>query len=201
MRIISLESGINLQRLSQVELTAAEMGRFTEAIGRISSWPIYLYDKPSLSASQLRLHSTRLQHRCGIDAVFVDYAQLMTGKGYDRRTEMGYVSRQAKEMAKDLNIPVVMLAQLNRNLESRKDKRPILSDLKESGDFEQDTDVVMFLHRDEVYNENTEFPNQADLMVAKNRHGPTGTISLYFERTQAKFMDGGVHRVNLADLE
>lgn len=200
MRIISLESGINLQRLSQVELTRQEMARFTEVIARVSSWPIFLYDRPALSASELRLHTNRLMYRYGLDAVFVDYAQLMRGDGYDRRTEMGHVSRQAKEIAKDLNIPVVMLAQLNRNLEARKDKRPILSDLKESGDFEQDTDVVMFLHRDEVYNEATEFPNQADLIVAKNRHGPTGTVSLYFERTLAKFTDASVHRVDVSGI-
>jgi replicative DNA helicase len=201
MRLISLEAGINLQRLSRVELSVPEQARFTEAVGRVADWPIYLYDKPRLSPTQLRMQASRMRHQYGLDAVIVDYAQLMEGEGYDRRTRQGDVSRRAKEMAKELNIPVIMLAQLNRNLESRKDKRPIMSDLKESGDFEQDADVILFLYRDSVYNDDSEFPGGAELIVAKQRNGPTGTLSLHFEKTLARFSNASVHRVNLADLE
>jgi replicative DNA helicase len=135
--------------------------------------------------------------------IMLDYMQLMTsGRHSDnnRVQEISYISRSLKELARELNVPLFSAAQLSRAVENRNDKRPVLSDLRESGSIEQDSDIVMFLYRDAVYNEATEFPNQADIIVAKHRNGPTGTISLYFERSITKFMDASVQRVDLSDF-
>ncbi|MEO1165773.1 MAG: DnaB-like helicase C-terminal domain-containing protein, partial [Chloroflexota bacterium] len=119
----------------------------------------------------------------------------------NRVQEISFISRNLKELARELKVPLISAAQLSRAVEQRQDKRPVLSDLRESGSIEQDADIVMFLYRDEVYNEATEFPNQADVIVAKHRNGPTGVVSLYFEKSLTKFMDASVHRVDLSDLE
>ena len=111
--------------------------------------------------------------------------------------EVSYISRGLKELARELNVPLFSAAQLSRAVEQRQDKRPVLSDLRESGSIEQDADIVMFLYRDAVYNEATEFPNQADIIISKHRNGPTGKVSLYFEKTATKFLDGVTHHVDL----
>jgi replicative DNA helicase len=129
----------------------------------------------------------------GIDLIVVDYMQLMNAGGSyanNRVQEISYISRQLKELARELNVPLLSAAQLSRAVEQRQDKRPQLSDLRESGSIEQDADIVMFLYRDIVYNEATENPNQADIIVAKHRNGPTDTIPLYFEPSITRFMDG-----------
>jgi replicative DNA helicase len=129
--------------------------------------------------------------------------QLMNaGGGYEnnRVQEISYISRSMKELARELNVPVFSAAQLSRAVEQRQDKRPQLSDLRESGSIEQDSDIVIFLYRDIVYNEATEFPNRADLIIAKHRNGPTGTISLHFEKSLTKFNDARTQTIDLSAL-
>ncbi len=375
-RMMSMETGINMQQLRLGRLNAQEYSRFVEAAGRISRYPIFIDDTPALNPTQMRTKCRRLQHEHGIDMIILDYLQLMnSGGSYEnnRVQEVSYISRALKELARELNAPIISAAQLSRSVEQRQDKRPLLSDLRESGcvageslvylpdegrsvpirslvgrtgfrvlslnlstwqmqpgtvthafatgvkpvyrlstgaghtiratanhkfltlcgwrrldeltpldviaaphtlpetaiqpqqhaapattpavpwspnrtaeaagawaghavfwdriagivrdgetevydltvehhhnfvcqqcvvhnSIEQDSDVVMFLYRESVYNEATEFPNQADIIVSKHRNGPTGTISLYFDRTLTKFMDAAVRRVDLGDL-
>lgn len=201
-RMISMETGISSQLLRLGKLNAQEYSRFVEAAGRVSRFPIFVDDTPALNPIQMRTKCRRLQHEHGIDLVIVDYMQLMNAGGQyqnNRVQEISYISRALKELARELNVPIFSAAQLSRAVEQRQDKRPVLSDLRESGSIEQDSDIVMFLYRDVVYNEATEFPNQADIIVAKHRNGPTGTISLYFEKSITKFIDGAVRRVDLSD--
>jgi len=204
-RFISMETGIRIQQLRTADISPREHTRFTEAIGRIANLPIFIDDTPAITPIEMRTKCRRLQHEYGLDLVMVDYMQLMSaGKAYEnnRVQEISYISRSLKELARELNVTMLSAAQLSRAVEQRQDKRPQLSDLRESGSIEQDADAVMFLYRDEVYNpETTEFPNQADVLLSKHRHGPTGTIQLYFEKSITKFMDVNVARVDLSDLE
>ncbi len=202
-RLVAMETGINMQKLRLAQLTQQEAKRFTEAVARINHFPIFIDDTPALTPIQVRTKARRLMHQYGLDMIMLDYMQLMTsGRHNDnnRVQEISYISRSLKELARELNVPLFSAAQLSRAVENRNDKRPVLSDLRESGSIEQDSDIVMFLYRDAVYNEATEFPNQADIIVAKHRNGPTGTISLYFERSITKFMDASVQRVDLSDF-
>jgi replicative DNA helicase len=164
---------------------------------------IFIDDSPALTPLQLRTKCRRLVHEYGLDLVIVDYLQLMNGGGSfenNRVQEISYISRSLKELARELNVPIFTAAQLSRAVEQRQDKRPQLSDLRESGSIEQDSDIVMFLYRDVVYNEATEFPNRADVIVAKHRNGPTGTISLHFENSLTKFTDAKTQKFELGNL-
>jgi replicative DNA helicase len=203
-RMVAMESGVNMQKLRLGKLDLNDQARFTEAVGRIANFPIFIDDTPAMSPLEMRNKCRRLKHEFGLDLVIVDYMQLMNAGGSyenNRVQEISYISRSLKEMARELNVPLISAAQLSRAVEQRQDKRPVLSDLRESGSIEQDADIVMFLYRDEVYNEATEFPNQADVIVAKHRNGPTGTISLYFDKALTKFKDVNAHRVDLSDLD
>ncbi len=204
-RLISMETGIRIQQLRSANISARENTRFTEAISRISSLPLFIDDTPSITPIEMRTKCRRLQHEYGLEIVMVDYMQLMSaGKAYEnnRVQEISYISRSLKDLARELNVTIISTAQLSRAVEQRQDKRPQLSDLRESGSIEQDADAVLFLYRDEVYNpDTTEFPNQADVMLSKHRHGPTGTIQLYFEKSITKFMDVNMKRVDLSNLE
>ena len=204
-RLISMETGIRIQQLRSADISAREHTRFTEAVGRISNLPLFIDDTPSITPIEMRTKCRRLQHEYGLDLVMIDYMQLMSaGKAYEnnRVQEISYISRSLKELARELNVTILSTAQLSRAVEQRQDKRPQLSDLRESGSIEQDADAVMFLYRDEVYNpDTTEFPNQADVMLSKHRHGPTGTIQLYFEKSITKFMDVNMQRVDLSNLD
>ena len=204
-RLISMETGIKIQQLRTATISAREHTRLTEAIGRISNLPLFIDDTPSISPVEMRTKCRRLQHEYGLDIVMVDYMQLMSaGKAYEnnRVQEISYISRSLKELARELNVSLLSTAQLSRAVEQRQDKRPQLSDLRESGSIEQDADAVMFLYRDEVYNpDTTEFPNQADVLLSKHRHGPTGTVQLYFEKSITKFMDVKMKRVDLSNLD
>jgi replicative DNA helicase len=202
-RLVSMESAINSQNLRTGQLSQQEYSRFVHAAGNLSNFPIFIDDTPAMSPLQMRTKCLRMAREHGIDLVVVDYMQLMNAGGAyenNRVQEISYISRNMKEMARELNVPVMSAAQLSRAVEQRQDKRPVLSDLRESGSIEQDADVVMFLYRDEIYNEATEFPNQADIIVAKHRNGPTGTISLYFEKTLTKFMNAAERSVDLSHI-
>jgi replicative DNA helicase len=196
-RLVSAETGINTQRLRLGQLEEHEWERFTQASSALSQVPIFLDDTPAITPLHMRGKCRRLYREHGLDLIIVDYLQLMTtggglGEGGGRANanrvqEVSMISRQLKELARELNVPVLAASQLSRAVESRSDKRPVLSDLRESGSIEQDADVVMFIYRDEVYNDDTERPNQADIIVAKHRNGPIGSVSLYFRKELTQF--------------
>ncbi|MBI3733490.1 MAG: DnaB-like helicase C-terminal domain-containing protein, partial [Chloroflexi bacterium] len=156
-----------------------------------SEAPIYIDDTPSVSPIEIRSKSRRLAAERGLDLVIIDYLQLIhtTGRIENRVQEIAQISRALKALARELRAPVIALSQLSRAVESRPDKHPQLSDLRESGSLEQDADVVMFLYRDDAYNQATEKTNIAEVIVAKHRNGPTGKVELYFQRSQSRFAD------------
>lgn len=202
-RLTAMESSINTKSLQNGALSEQEWKRFVKASGDLSKLPIFLDDTTTWTPQQLKTKATSMKFRSGIDIVIVDYVGLMSGGGRykdNKVAEAGFISRSLKKMAADLKLPVLAAIQLNRNLENRQDKRPMLSDLRESGDWEQDADNVLFIYRDEVYNEASEFPNQADIIVAKQRNGPTGVVSLFFEKSLTKFMNAAERSVDLSHL-
>ena len=198
-RLMSSETGIDSQRLRLGDLQESEWPRFVEAAGRLSDTMLFVDDTPSISALQLRTKARRLHAEYGLDLIMVDYLQLMSGdiRVENRVQEISYISRALKGLARELNLPVVAASQLSRAVELRGDKKPILSDLRESGSIEQDADVVMFIYRDEMYNPESELKNIADIIVAKHRHGPTGTVQLFFRKQLAHFVDAEVYHRSL----
>lgn len=202
-RFLSMETGINTQKLRTGQLLQQEWSRFVEATGRLGNLNVFIDDTPAMTPIQMRTKCRRIAHEYGLDLVIVDYMQLMSGGGgfeSNRVQEISYISRSLKELARELNVPLFSAAQLSRAVEQRQDKRPQLSDLRESGSIEQDSDIVIFLYRDVVYNEATEFPARADLLVSKHRNGPTGTISLHFEKSLTKFSDARTQTIDLSSL-
>jgi replicative DNA helicase len=198
-RLMSSETGIDSQRLRLGELQESEWPKFVEAAGRLSDAMLFIDDTPGLSALQLRTKARRLHAEYGLDLIMVDYLQLMSGdfRSENRVQEISFISRSLKGLARELNVPVIAASQLSRAVEQRHDKKPILSDLRESGSIEQDADVVMFIYRDEMYNPDTEMKNIADIIVAKHRHGPTGTVQLFFRKHLAQFVDAAVYHRSL----
>jgi replicative DNA helicase len=198
-RLISAETGIDSQRLRRGKIADDEWGRFVKAASDLAEIHFYIDDTPGISALELRTKARRVHAEFGIDLIVVDYLQLMRGdlRAENRVQEISAISRALKALARELNVPVLALSQLSRGVESRTDKRPILSDLRESGALEQDADVVIFIYRDEMYNENTERQNIADIIVAKHRNGPTGTVSLYFNRELAQFRQAELRRTEI----
>ncbi|MEM7029182.1 MAG: replicative DNA helicase [Chloroflexota bacterium] len=190
-RLLSAETGIDSQRLRLGQIHDDEWPVFIQATSLLADTGIFLDDTPAISVMELRTKARRLEAEHGLDMIIVDYMQLMRGdsRSENRQQEISYISRSLKELARELNIPVLALSQLSRAVESRHDKRPMLSDLRESGSIEQDADVVMFIYRDEIYNPDTEFPNLAEIIVAKHRSGPTGLFSIYFKKQLAQFVD------------
>ncbi len=195
-RLISSETGINAQRLRRGEIEENEWRRFMKAAGDLAETYFYIDDTPGISALELRTKARRLHAEVGIDLLVVDYLQLMRGdfRSENRVQEISSISRALKALARELNVPILAISQLSRSVESRADRKPILSDLRESGALEQDADVVIFIYREEMYNENTERKNLADIMVAKHRNGPTGTVILYFRKELAQFLEAEVRR-------
>jgi replicative DNA helicase len=190
-RMVSAETGIDSQRLRLGNLNEDEWPLFVQAIGKLAEHPIYIDDTPSISVLQLRTKARRLHAEHGLDLILVDYLQLMSGdtRSENRVQEVSYISRSLKAIARELDVPVVAASQLSRAVEQRTDKRPILADLRESGSLEQDADVVVFIYRDELYNPETDKQHIADIIVAKHRNGPTGTVQLFFRNRLAQFLD------------
>lgn len=201
-RLISQETGIDAQRLRTGKLAEEEWPVFTHAIDVLSSTRIFLDDTPSLSPLQLRTKCRRLHLEFRLDLVLVDYLQLMSSgtRAENRVQEVSYISRNMKILARELNVPVLAAAQLSRAIEQRADKEPQLSDLRESGSLEQDADVVMFIHRPELYEKDTLKQHIAQIKVAKHRNGPVGTIELVFRNQLAKFENAATRRVDLAQV-
>ncbi len=190
-RLISAETGIDSQRLRLGRIENNEWATFMQATNLLSNTSIFIDDTPAISALELRSKARRLHAEHGLDLLIVDYLQLMQGDTHseNRQQEISFISRSIKALARELNIPILALSQLSRQVESRGDKRPMLSDLRESGSIEQDADVVLFIYRDELYNPDTESPNIAEIIVGKHRSGPTGTFSVYFRKHLAQFVD------------
>lgn len=189
-RMISAQTRIDSQRLRRGQLREEEWPIFYEAVGRLSETRIFIDDTPSITPMQLRTKCRRLYAEHGLDLVIIDYLQLMQSERStnNRVQEISEISRALKGLARELDVPVIAAAQLSRAVESRQDKRPQLSDLRDSGSIEQDSDIVMFIYRDDYYNpETTERPNIAEISVAKHRHGPTGTVDLYWHAQLATF--------------
>ncbi|MEW6403672.1 MAG: replicative DNA helicase [Chloroflexota bacterium] len=188
-RLIAQETGIDSQRLRTGKLTEQEWPLFTHAIEVFSDTKIFLDDTPAITPLQLRTKCRRLQMEYGIDLVIVDYLQLMGGdtRNDNRVQEVSYISRNLKVLARELNVPVLTAAQLSRAVEQRTDKRPVLSDLRESGSLEQDADIVMFIYRPDQYEKDTTKQNVAEIIVAKHRNGPVGSVELIFRGALAKF--------------
>ncbi|MCH2513438.1 MAG: replicative DNA helicase [Chloroflexi bacterium] len=200
MRILSAEAEIDSHRLRLGLLTDAQSDRITDAIGRLSDLPVYIDDTPSQSMIEMRSKARRLSLEHGLDLLVVDYLQLIqgrSGRSDNRVQEISEISRSLKIMARDLDIALITCSQLSRGVEQRPSHRPMLSDLRDSGSIEQDADVVMFLHRDDLYMDEDEWARQfpgrayprniADLIVAKHRNGPTGTVQLYFRDNWVRF--------------
>lgn len=190
-RLVALDTGLPFERIRDGSLSDNDWQRFGRAIAELSDLPMWIDDTSALTPQQLHSKARRMYaEHGGLDLVTVDYLGLMTVESskQNRTQEVGEISRALKSLAKSLDIPVVALAQLNRSCEMRGDKRPQLSDLRDSGDIEQDADVVIFIYRDDYYNEETtDRPNVAELNVAKHRNGPTGIVDLYFQKQSIAF--------------
>jgi replicative DNA helicase len=199
-RMLAAETGIDSQRLRLGDIHGEEeWHKLMEAAGALSDASLFIDDTPAVTALELRTKARRLYAEHDLDLIVVDYLQLMSGglRSENRVQEISAISRNLKSLARELNVPVLALSQLSRAVESRHDKRPILSDLRESGSIEQDADVVMFIYREEMYVEETERQNIADILVSKHRNGPTGTVSLYFRKELTQFRDLELHREEL----
>ncbi|OAT80863.1 replicative DNA helicase [Desulfotomaculum copahuensis] len=190
-RVLCAEAMVDQQKVRSGHLSESDWARLAEAAGRLAPAPLYIDDAAMLSPRQLRAKARRLQAEKGLGLIVVDYLQLMQGarRVENRQQEIAEISRSLKGIAKDLHVPVLALAQLSRSVESRQDKRPIMSDLRESGSIEQDADVVMFIYRDEYYRPDTEKRGIAEIIVAKQRNGPTGLVELAFLKEYTRFMN------------
>jgi replicative DNA helicase len=192
-RLLSSEAKIDAQRLRSGSIRDEEWGEITRAMGVLAEVPIFIDDSPTLTVGEVRSRSRRLHAGHGLDVIIVDYLQLVRSgnvRATNRVEIIDEICRGLKALSKELKVPVIALAQLNRSPESRNDKRPMLSDLRESGGIEQEADVVAFIYRDEYYNPPTpENENIAEIIIAKQRNGPTGTVTLRFDKKYTSFSD------------
>jgi replicative DNA helicase len=187
-RILCSQAGVDSWKLRSGNLNDEDFPRIGTAMGILSEAPIFIDDTPGQTALEIRTKSRRLQMEHGLDIIIVDYLQLMQGRGQENRVqEVSEISRALKNIARELKVPVIALSQLSRAVESRPDKRPMLSDLRESGSIEQDADVVMFIYRDDYYEKDSSKKNIAEILVRKHRNGPVGEIELYFQGEQTRF--------------
>ena len=189
MRMIGSLSEVDQHRIRTGELNDNDWPRLTSTVSMMQNAKLFIDDTPALTPAELRARCRRIKRESDLDLIIVDYLQLMqvAGTVENRATEISEISRSLKAMAKELNVPVVALSQLNRSLESRTDKRPVMSDLRESGAIEQDADVIVFIYRDEVYNEDSPNKGIAEIIIGKQRNGPIGTIKLAFRGQFTRF--------------
>ncbi len=190
LRMLSSTGRLDQQRLRTGRLIDEDWPRLTAAIQKMHDAPIYIDETPALSSLDLRARARRLSRQCGqLGLIIIDYLQLMSGNGggENRATEISEISRGLKGLAKELKVPVIALSQLNRSLEQRPDKRPVMSDLRESGAIEQDADVILFIYRDEVYNPDTNDKHIAEIIIGKQRNGPIGRVHLRFDGMFTRF--------------
>ncbi len=189
MRLLSAESGIPLQSLRRGELAQQDWTNLASVTGSINDAPFFIDDSPNMALTEIRAKCRRLKQQHDLQMVVIDYLQLMTsGKRVEsRQQEVSEFSRSLKLLAKELEVPVVALSQLNRSSEQRTDKRPMISDLRESGSIEQDADMVLLIHRDDMYDKESPHAGEATIIVAKHRNGPTGEITVAFQGARSRF--------------
>lgn len=192
-RMLCAEGGIDATKLRTGQLDTQEWNKLVHVADTLSRAPIYIDDTAGITVMELRSKARRLKAEHGLDLIIIDYLQLMQGRpgknGDNRQQEISEISRSLKALARELDVPVIALSQLSRSVESRQIKKPMLSDLRESGSLEQDADIVMFLYREDYYDKDTENKNITDIIVAKHRNGPVDTISLFFQKEYTKFRD------------
>lgn len=190
-RLICSEAGVNAQRLRTGHLEETDWPRITKAMAVLSEAPLYIDDSAGITVLEMRSKARRLKAKYGLELLVIDYLQLIRGSGRieNRTQEISEISRQIKGLAKELSIPIIAISQLSREVEKRVDKRPLLSDLRESGAIEQEADLVMFIYRDEYYNPDTDRKNIAEINIAKQRNGPVARFDLYFFKEYTKFID------------
>lgn len=191
MRLLSAEANVKLQHMRTGKMSDEDMQRVVRMQGDISDAPLYIDDSPNMTLVEIRAKCRRLKQKYGLKLIVIDYLQLMTsGKRVEsRQQEVSEFSRALKLLAKELEVPVIALSQLNRNSEQRADKKPAVSDLRESGSLEQDADMVILLHREGAYEKDHPRASEADIIVAKHRNGPTDTITVLFQGHLSKFVD------------
>ena len=189
-RFFSAHTGINAQKMRNGNLDEKQWDHIVESLPRLDKLNLHIDDTPRLSLSQLRAKCKRLQRKQGLDMIVIDYLQLMGTPGFkpDHRVQaLAELTRGLKELAKEFNVPVVVAAQLNRELEKRSEKRPNMSDFRESGSIEADADIALGLYQDDRYNPQSEKPNQLEIIFLKHRNGPLGTVELFFAKDTTKF--------------
>lgn len=192
-RLFAMESRVNSQSLRTGDLKDEDWGKLIESAGVIGDSKLIIDDTPGITVRELRSKCRKYKLEHGLDIVMIDYLQLMSGGGGrssdSRQQEISDISRSLKALARELNVPIVALSQLSRAVESRTDHRPMLSDLRESGAIEQDADMVMFIYRDDYYHKDSEMKGVAEIIIAKQRNGPIGTINLVWLPDYTKFMN------------
>ena len=189
-RLLSMESKVEMQKLKTGRLERRDWDDVNVALEVLSGTEIFIDDTAGISIMEMKSKCRRLKAEKKLDLIIIDYLQLMNpeGRSLDSRTqEISVISRNLKLLARELNCPVIVLSQLSRNPEQRTDHRPMLSDLRDSGSIEQDADIVLFLYRDEYYNENTDAPGECEVIIAKQRNGPIGTVELVWLPKYTKF--------------
>ncbi|MHB8342132.1 MAG: replicative DNA helicase [Mycobacteriales bacterium] len=191
MRLLSAEARVSLQSMRTGRLTEDDWAKLARRMGEVAGAPLFIDDSPHLNIMEIRAKARRLKQRHDLRLVVLDYLQLMTSpkRVENRQQEVSEISRSCKLLAKELDVPVVAISQLNRASEQRSDKRPMLSDLRESGSLEQDADVVVLLHREDFYEKESSRAGEADFIVAKHRNGPTNTVTVTFQGHFSRFMD------------
>ncbi|KPN94483.1 replicative DNA helicase [Lysinibacillus sp. ZYM-1] len=192
MRMLCAEGNIDAQVLRTGALTTDDWGKLTMAMGSLSNSGIFIDDTPGVRINEIRAKCRRLAQENGLGMILIDYLQLIQGNGKpgeNRQQEVSEISRSLKGLARELKVPVIALSQLSRGVEQRQDKRPMMSDLRESGSIEQDADIVAFLYRDDYYDKESESKNMIEIIIAKQRNGPTGTVTLAFKKEFNKFIN------------
>jgi replicative DNA helicase len=192
MRMLCAEGNIDAQRLRTGSLTDEDWGKLTMAMGSLSNAGIFIDDTPGVRVNDIRAKCRRLKQEHGLGMILIDYLQLILGSGRsgeNRQQEVSEISRSLKQLARELQVPIIALSQLSRGVEQRQDKRPMMSDIRESGSIEQDADIVAFLYRDDYYDKESENKNIIEIIIAKQRNGPTGTVLLAFVQEYNKFVN------------
>ncbi|MBF0705001.1 MULTISPECIES: replicative DNA helicase [Bacillales] len=191
MRMLCAEGNIDAQRLRTGGLTGDDWQKLTMAMGSLSNAGIYIDDTPGIRVGDIRAKCRRLKQEKGLGMILIDYMQLIrgNGSGENRQQEVSEISRSLKGIARELEVPLISLSQLSRGVESRQDKRPMMSDIRESGSIEQDADIVAFLYRDDYYDKESENKNIIEIIIAKQRNGPVGTVELAFVKEYNKFVN------------
>ncbi|PKR83469.1 replicative DNA helicase [Heyndrickxia camelliae] len=192
MRMLCAEGNINAQNLRTGSLTDEDWRKLTMAMGSLSNSGIFIDDTPGIRINEIRSKCRRLKQEHGLGMILIDYLQLIQGSGRsneNRQQEVSEISRSLKALARELEVPVIALSQLSRGVEQRQDKRPMMSDIRESGSIEQDADIVAFLYRDDYYDKESENKNIIEIIIAKQRNGPVGTVSLAFVKEYNKFVN------------